>query len=160
MGYDTGAFIANLLLAYCSQDGHDPDERRDGYREWILETVRDFWTRFEAGFLALWRKGGTGDAFTAGLFGDAAGAAALDEFRRVTMRRLFADTLGHGAAKMIRRILGLAHVEDLESIADPDLRARCERRALAMARDLMIRRRRIESIEDVLGLARAARREF
>ena len=35
------------------------------------------------------------------------------------MRALFEDTLGFAGAKMIRRILGLAHVEDLESIADP-----------------------------------------
>ena len=39
---------------------------------------------------------------------------------------------------MIRRILGLAHVEDLESIADPDLRAICERKALKLARTLMV----------------------
>ena len=43
------------------------------------------------------------------------------------------NTLGFAGAKMIRRILGLAHVEDLESIEDTDIRAACETRALNLA---------------------------
>jgi 5-methylthioribose kinase len=38
------------------------------------------------------------------------------------MASLFADTLGFAGAKMIRRVLGVAHVEELESIADKDKR--------------------------------------
>lgn len=38
------------------------------------------------------------------------------------MASLLADTLGFAGAKMIRRVLGVAHVEDLESIQDKDLR--------------------------------------
>jgi 5-methylthioribose kinase len=70
------------------------------------------------------------------------------------MRRLFADTLGFAAAKMIRRILGLAHVLDLESIKDPDRRAQCERRALRLARALMVERVRFGSIGEVTQAAR------
>ena len=42
------------------------------------------------------------------------------------MDRLWADTVGFAAAKMIRRILGLAHNIDLEWIEDEDRRATCE----------------------------------
>jgi 5-methylthioribose kinase len=70
------------------------------------------------------------------------------------MRRLFADTLGFAAAKMIRRILGLAHVLDLESIKDPERRAQCERRALRLARALMVERTRFGSIQEVMQAAR------
>ena len=34
------------------------------------------------------------------------------------MARLYTDSLGFAAAKMIRRILGLAHVIDLEKMLD------------------------------------------
>ena len=54
------------------------------------------------------------------------------------MRRLFGEALGFAGCKMTRRILGLAHVEDLESIVNPDLRADCEKRALKLARALMV----------------------
>jgi 5-methylthioribose kinase len=157
MGFDTGAFVANLLLAYFAQDGHDPQERREGYRAWILETLVAFWETFEREFLALWQDATAGDAFPPSLFGDPASAEAMAKARAATMRRLFADTLGFAGAKMIRRILGLAHVEDLESIADPDLRARCEGRALDLARMLMLGRDTIGSAGAVRALAEAAR---
>ena len=71
------------------------------------------------------------------------------------MRALFEDTLGFAGAKMIRRILGLAHVEDLDSIADPELRARCEAKALRLARELVLGARGFGSLADVVGAARA-----
>jgi 5-methylthioribose kinase len=46
--------------------------------------------------------------------------------------------LGFVGVKMIRRILGLAHVAELEAILDPDLRARCERKALRIGRLLVV----------------------
>lgn len=159
MGFDTGAFVANLLLAYLAQDGHDPQERREGYRAWILDTVEAFWSSFERQFLALWRDTGRqGDAFPPGLHADTASAETLESFRQETMRRLFADTIGFAAAKMIRRILGLAHVEDLESIADPDVRAACETRALRLAREMMLTRASIGTPAALRALAEAVRR--
>ena len=74
------------------------------------------------------------------------------------MRVLFEDTLGFGAAKMIRRILGLAHVEDLESIADPERRARCETRALTLARELMLGAKGFSGMSDVAAAARSMER--
>jgi 5-methylthioribose kinase len=73
------------------------------------------------------------------------------------MQRLYMDTLGFGAAKMIRRILGLAHVIDLERIGNPDLRALCELRALRLARDLMVNSERYATIDDVTAAARLMR---
>jgi 5-methylthioribose kinase len=52
----------------------------------------------------------------------------------------------------------LAHVIDLEQIADADLRALCERRALRLARDLMVNGARYPRIADVTAAARAMRK--
>jgi len=71
------------------------------------------------------------------------------------MGRLFADSVGFAAAKMIRRILGLAHVADLESIADPDIRAKCETKALRLARDMLVNRNAYKMIDDVTAAATA-----
>ena len=59
---------------------------------------------------------------------------------------------------MIRRILGLAHVEDLESIADPERRARCEAKALGLARELMLGAKGFAGIADAVAAARAVER--
>jgi len=156
MGFDTGAVIGNLLLSYFSQAGHAeaPGARRD-YQEWILEQAEAVWTQFAARFLALWNSAAAaGDAYPKALFADEAGRRAFAGVQHSYLRRLFADTLGFAAAKMIRRILGLAHVLDLESIKDPDLRARCERRVLCLARTLMVERARFGAIQEVTQAAR------
>ncbi|KAJ9159474.1 hypothetical protein P3X46_024981 [Hevea brasiliensis] len=71
------------------------------------------------------------------------------------MKDLFHDTLGFGAAKMIRRIVGVAHVEDFESIKDASKRAECERQALKIAKLLLKERRRFQSINEVVSAIRA-----
>jgi 5-methylthioribose kinase len=74
------------------------------------------------------------------------------------MDRLWTDTVGFAAAKMIRRILGLAHNIDLEWIKDEKLRAICEVRALTLARDMMVNTKNYADITDVTAAARARRR--
>ncbi len=155
MGFDLGALVANLLLNYFSQDGHE--ERpgaRDDYRAWVLETTEGVWTGFRDKFLALWRgAAATGDGYPAALFQGPLGAARLDQERKAYLDRLYRDTLGFGAAKMIRRIVGLAHNIDLEWIEDPELRARCEARALILAREMMVNPGAFPSIGDVTEAA-------
>ena len=60
---------------------------------------------------------------------------------------------GFAGAKMTRRVIGISHVEDLEEINDPALRARCERHVLTIARDLVVARNTIRSISDITPLA-------
>ena len=158
MGFDVGAVIANFLINYLSHDGHEESPgARDAYRDWVLVTVEAIWTMFRSKFLDLWRSNGTGDAYPAGLFADAAGAAALEAEREAYMERLWRDTIGFAAAKMIRRVLGLAHNIDLEWIKDPDVRASCEARVLTLARDMMVNTQSYPGIASVTAAARAIR---
>jgi 5-methylthioribose kinase len=96
-----------------------------------------FWTTFRARFLALWSEHAHGDAYPGAMFSDPSSAAALEAARSAYVDALFQDMLGFAACKMIRRILGFAHVLDLDGIPDPELRARSEAAALAMARTLL-----------------------
>jgi 5-methylthioribose kinase len=156
MGFDVGAVIGNLLLAYCAQTGHEPAPgARDAYRAWILDQVAAVWTGFHDRFLALWRKARQGEAFVAALIASPQDAAALEAERTRFMRALFEDSLAFGGLKMIRRILGLAHVEDLESIADPGRRAICERHALRVGRELVLGAADFADIAAVNAAARA-----
>jgi len=63
--------------------------------------------------------------------------------------------VGFAAAKMIRRILGLAHNIDLDWIKDQKRRAACEARALLLARDMMVNP---ENYPAPANLTEAARR--
>ena len=156
MGFDTGALIGNWLMAYFAMPGHEtiPGQRRD-YGEWILAQIEAVWTEFEARFRDLWARHGTGDAYVAELFADDAGRKALGQEKDAFLRQLFLDTLGFGACKMTRRVLGLAHVSELETIEDPDRRAACERRVLALARRMAVEAPSFANIAAVTAAARA-----
>ncbi len=150
MGFDVGALVANLLIAAIAHRVHRPGDLGDAYRTWILDQADLVWTGFARKFRALWQTQAIGDAFTAELFADPAGQAALGDVQDRYMANLFADMLGFAGCKMIRRILGLAHVEDLESIADTDLRAAAERKVLALGRTLILSRTAMTGFDDVL----------
>jgi 5-methylthioribose kinase len=156
MGFDVGAVIGNLLIAYYAQEGHEPKVYgRNAYRHWILMQAEQVWRIFHKRFLELWDKSKAGDAYMPELFQESAGAAAFTEEKQRFMRALFVDTISFAGIKMIRRILGLAHTEDLESIENPALRARCEIKALKLARRLIIDAERLSGMSDVMSAARA-----
>jgi 5-methylthioribose kinase len=158
MGFDIGAVIGNLLMAYLASPGHERSagERRS-FDDWVLETIEAVWTEFARKFLDLWRSEGRGDAYPATLFEGSAGAQRLDAERQAYMARLFEDTVGFAAAKTIRRILGLAHNIDFELIADERLRAVCEARSLRLARDMLVNTSSFPTIAAVTAAARKMR---
>ena len=154
IGFDLGLFVGNLLMAYFSQPGHEstPGERA-GYSAWILTQVDEFWRVFVREYDALWRAPRPrGDGYPSVFFAEQ--DFALERARY--FGELLADTLGFAGAEIIRRIVGFAHNKDFESIADPDLRARLERRALTFARALMAHAPEFSTMEAVLTRAREA----
>src|ERR1700730_1477405 len=151
IGFDLGAFFGNLLLNWYSQPGHStPIDDRVAYQEWILQQGKIFWETFRGCFLALWNEDAQGDAFPAAMFSTPEDAATLQSARSAFLDSMFADMLGFAACKMIRRILGFAHVIDFESIQDAALRADCEASALAMAQMLLTHPEQFHSVDDVI----------
>jgi 5-methylthioribose kinase len=135
MGFDVGAILANLFLSYFSKStGHD-----HAYSEWLLEQVAVLHATFVATFRKLWsaaagHEGYQGEIYHAGVFHGAFLAQAQDTYLAALLR----DSLGFAGMKMIRRVVGIAHVEDLEAIPDADQRSLCEKRALTFARGLVV----------------------
>jgi 5-methylthioribose kinase len=158
MGFDLGAVLGNLVMNYLASVGHErsPGERRS-FEAWMLETIGNVWTEFSRKFVALWRAEAHGAAYPAALFAGPAGAARLEAERKAFMDRLFQDTVGFAAAKIIRRILGLAHNIDFEWIEDLRLRATCEARSLRLARAMLLDTPSFRSIGDVTKAAKALR---
>jgi 5-methylthioribose kinase len=162
MAFDTGALVANLLLAYVSQKGHRA-EGDDTYEEWILQQVVGFWNTFRDQFIALWNDPQEHRGFMYHTLKEELALAVQSPDRAPVawqqehLRTLLQETLGFAGMKMLRRIVGIAHVQDLESIPDLELRSRCERRALRMARVFIVQESpdAFGTIEDVIALVRA-----
>lgn len=135
MGYDIGAFLGNLILAFFAQDGHadEHNNRKVGssfvsslrfmhfcmifselriaensslcqaYKEWILKTIEESWNLFQKKFIALWdeHKDGPGEAYLPTIYNN---HELWHLAQNKYMTELFHDSLGFGAAKMIRYI--------------------------------------------------------
>jgi 5-methylthioribose kinase len=141
MGFDVGAVLGNLIISYAAQLAHSPDDRgRAEYQAYLLQTLADVWQRFDARFDELWHEH------------DPAESA---EFRQSFRLALLRDSIGFAACKMIRRVLGVAHVIDLELIAEPQLRARAESWVLLIAQHLLLERAAISDAHGLLAAIRA-----
>jgi 5-methylthioribose kinase len=82
--------------------------------------------------------------------GDSLGAEqALDR----VLHDIWVDMLGFAGVEIHRRILGLAHNADFETIADEDLRAICEAKALKFGRHICVNRERIHGLDEINALA-------
>jgi 5-methylthioribose kinase len=157
MGFDIGALIGNLLMAYLSQPGHErvPGERRS-HQAYLLAQAQILWDTFSASFAQLWRRSvagaSGGSIYQPRLNVDAPDLLPMAIDTR--LRAVWEHALGFAGSKMIRRIVGLAHVEDFESIADPDVRAACEGNVLRLARDLLLNRGDYQDMSRVIDAAK------
>ena len=145
MGFDVGALLGNLALSWASQVYHAQTQaERDGYREWIVAAMQEVWEVFAQEYRRLADESASQE-WPRGPFVD-----------RILLHVL-QDAAGFGGTKMLRRILGLAHVMDLDSIPDEVERARAERIAIAIGRSWIVGRHEIRSIEDLTALVQAQR---
>lgn len=145
-GFDVGAVIGNLIMAWIS---HFERSRDEGYQEWILETIEAVLVQFEAKFLALWHDTEQSALIEKGFIDE----AGLKIYKRTFMLNLFHDTLGFAGAKMARRQLGVAGVADIRALENP-ARARAEVKALDIAKRLVKEHQQIHTPKELISLLR------
>ena len=153
MGFDIGMLLANFWTAYFSQRGHDSNGRRDAMRAYLLGVIVETWTTFRAEFSHLWRTERSGILYPRSVFEDRGDALGAEQALELVLSGIWTDMLGFAGIEMHRRILGLAHNAEFETIADPDLRARCEAAALKFGRHLVVNRAQIHEFGAVNALA-------
>lgn len=143
MGFDIGAVLGNLVLSYASQEYHAKDEKtRADYRQWLLDTIKNIWVEFEKEFRDLYS--------TKKLTYEWESKTFVDKY----LLRVLQDSAGFGACKTTRRIFGLAHVPDMWEIPDDHTRALCESMAFNVARQWLLKRGSINSIDDMVAMVR------
>ncbi|MGN6599041.1 MAG: S-methyl-5-thioribose kinase [Actinomycetes bacterium] len=112
MGYDTGNVVANLAFSAVAHQ-----ELGDGFAPHVDEYLTDFWAALSDEVRQIWPKDHPWD--------------------EIFLSNLLADTARYAATELVRRIVGLAHVIDIDSLPDgPRLRA--QQRCIAAARSLLL----------------------
>ncbi len=145
MGFDIGAVIGNLFLNYAAHEVRmpDPDKRAD-FRQYLVGTVIEVWHVFVREFQRhVWDHVDT--------------INMPQGYQDDYMLRLLQDTAGLGACKMMRRVIGLAGVEDIRGIQDPDEKAIAGSLALNIAGALLMNRAQITTIEELVDVATACK---
>jgi len=139
IGFDLGTVLANFLLNYSAQSGLSGSvDERCRYQHYLLQQLRELWHCFSQTFLELAEQKSADPGLVSA------------QWRQRKMADFFADMLGYAGVEMMRRTLGIAHVADLEQIADEHLRADAEQLSLRLACLLITRRRELSDIEALL----------
>lgn len=113
MGFDIGNLFANFAFARLRHE----QLRNEGFVARIDEYENDFWVAFSDGVHALWPSD--------------------EPWRDRFLANLLADSARMASMEMIRRLVGLAKVRDLESLP-LEQRSIAKQRALDGARDLAL----------------------
>lgn len=153
MAFDVGMLLANFWMSFFSQRGHEQKEKRDAMRAYLLQVTAETWAVFRAEFSHLWRTERTGMLYQKSLFEDQGDRLGAEQALDHVLHQVWTDLLGFAGIEVHRRILGLAHNADFETIEDEDLRASCEAKALKFGRHIAVNRRQIYSIGEVNQLA-------
>ena len=137
MGFDIGAFFANIFLSYASHEVRTEDEAaRKDYRDWLKSVIVDTWHVFEREFKATWDQV---DQINMP-------KAYQDDY----MLRLLRDAAGLGACKVMRRVIGLAGVEDIRGIEDVEKKSIAASLALNMGRTMLMQHDTFNTIEEIV----------
>lgn len=150
MGFDIGNYIGNMFFAYFSRPAWEQDSTACGeYQEWLIQQMQKTWDVFEQGFRNLWNKKIDGEAYPTEIYQKGLGEKALRAAQDDFMKNLFEETLVYAGLEINRRIVGFAGVADFKEIENADLRASCEKRALKLARELMVNSKEYPNFESV-----------
>ncbi len=76
------------------------------------------------------------------------------QFQEHFISGLLQETIGFTGAKMVRRIVGLAHVADIDGIEDDAAREKAQRLALSIGKAAIKHHRKSASIEELIDIAK------
>ena len=151
MGFDVGALLANLLMNFFSQNGHENNtgERKE-FKKWILNLINMIWIKFENKFCNLWDEYPEGDGYPRQLFNN---KQIIKREQKNYIQNIYNDSIGFAGAKIIRRIFGFAHNIDFDWIKDDKMRAICENKCANLGIEMQINSSKYRDISSLIEAA-------
>ncbi|WP_145513362.1 S-methyl-5-thioribose kinase [Yersinia massiliensis] len=142
IGFDIGTALGNLLLNYCGLPGLAGPRDAAAGREQRLADIHLIWDTFAHRFLVLSQEK-TQDS-----------VLASPGYAQQFLQQVWVDTVGYCGSELIRRTIGLAHVADLDNIADEEMRRACQRQSLRLGATLILAAPHIDGINDLVSRIR------
>ena len=123
VGFDLGLYWANYLLSYFSHQ--DTGDTQSALKTAIAKTWHTYTLEFR-----------TVDA----------------TLQKQTLQQIFHEAVGFAGLEMLRRLIGAAHVKDIEGIADVPRKLRVERAALQFGTTLVKQHQSLRDMPAVLSM--------
>lgn len=142
IGFDIGTALGNLLLNYCGLPGLAGPRDAAAGREQRLNDIHTLWETFASRFLALSEEK-TQDS-----------VLATEGYAQLFLQHVWQDAIGYCGSELIRRTIGLAHVADLDSITDDEMRRACQRHALSLGQTLILAAPHINTVDGLIARIR------
>nr|WP_263328232.1 S-methyl-5-thioribose kinase [Neobacillus sp. Marseille-Q6967] len=135
-GFDIGQVFANLLFQVIVT--------KDEKQELFVNHVQTVWNVFEEQFTQLWQAETKDELSKSG------------SFLNYIISKYFEDAVGFAGCELIRRTIGLAHVADLDGIADDQKRLAAKRKALGLGTALIKQRKGINTFDKFIAVVKAS----
>lgn len=139
IGYDLGNVIAHLIFAYKNGEVSG----KTNFCDWILNTIKDVIDLFIEKFETLWDKNVTDSM------------AQEPGYKEWYLSSVLEDSTGVAGLELVRRIVGMAQVDDITSIGDTEKRIDAERFCLKIGKELIINRKKYKQSEDFSKLIKS-----
>ncbi|MDX8365588.1 S-methyl-5-thioribose kinase [Cytobacillus sp. IB215665] len=140
IGFDIGLFFANLILQILS--------RPDNERSYLYNCIEGTWDTFTTTFVKLWKNHSI-EAFT-----------EVGGFVEHILTQAYADAIGFAGCEIIRRTIGLAHVEDLDRITPHERKIQVKSTALQVGRTLIVNRHSLTNTSEIQDVIQHTERRF
>jgi len=147
-GFDIGALIANIINSYISHSVVSSDEK---YKKFLLDSIEEFYTKFEEKFLILWDNQKDSSLIKEGFIG----SKMLSEYKKEFMKNIFISSIGFAGCKITRRVFGVAGVEEIRGLDDKEQRKEAELKALQLGQQLVLQYKNITSIEQLIKIIKS-----
>ncbi|EDU37541.1 S-methyl-5-thioribose kinase [Clostridium sporogenes] len=141
-GYDIGLLFANFILNYISWEGREDRSKEEirEFRKYLLDAIEEIWHEFEKDLKEIWEKDSKEISST------------VEGYKEYYINNLLQETVGFSACEVMRRIVGMAHVPDLDILKDLKQKAKAQSLGLKIGQEMVMRRNKISNIEDLSAL--------
>lgn len=127
IGFDTGTFIASLILNLMVQN---PAQKTQNQQYFSLQ-INALWQEFSKTFGALMQKETQDQSFQNAIY------------QQFFLHQLWQATLGYAGCELIRRTVGWAQADELKKLTANSFKLEVQRQLLALGQDLIMLRRQI-----------------
>ena len=152
-GYDFGHYYGHMFLNYFSQIINKNENKLLNYDKLILSVIEDTWVNFVKVFSELWMESRKGDAYSIKVLDPNKDKFASNLAKDKLILRCLKNALGFTGIEMIRRIVTVGQVDDLEKIKNQSDRSKAEIKCIEFGKYLIMNFQEIKNIYEITNKA-------